>query len=67
LIAVVFDEAALERVQVVAVGETFNSRYMRILVGDREQKAAVCAPAVKQNGTGPALTMVAPLLGAGQA
>jgi hypothetical protein len=51
--------------QIPIGGESSGRDDFRALVGDREGEAAVHAPPVQQDGAGPALPVIAALLGAG--
>src|SRR5712692_9143244 len=61
------DERLLEGMQVVAIGrQALDGDDLGVLVGDGEGQAARDAPPIQQDGAGPALPVVAALLGAGE-
>src|SRR4030042_2287 len=66
LIAVLFDESLLDRVELVARGQAFD-RFHRLAVGaDGEIHAGVNRSSVEEDGTAAALAPVADSLGAGE-
>src|SRR5947199_10002433 len=63
---VLFDKRSLQWVQVLITGESLDRDDLGTLMCDGEGEATVHPPAIKQNGTGAALPMVAALLGTGE-
>src|SRR6266852_4169976 len=63
---VVFYKRSLQRVQVSIIGKPLDGDDLGILMRDGESKATVHAPAIKENGAGAALPVVAALLRAGE-
>jgi hypothetical protein len=66
LVAVVLDEGGLHRVQVVGRAQALDGGDLVAVVHDGQAQAAVDPPAVDHDRAGPALAVVAALLGAGQ-
>ncbi len=65
---VMVDERLLESMQVVAIGrQPLDGDDLGVLVRDSQGQAAIDASSVEQDGAGPALPVVAALLGAGEA
>jgi len=63
---VVFDKRSLQWVQVSIIGKPLDGDELGILMRDGESEATVHAPAIKQNGAGAALPVVAAFLRAGE-
>jgi hypothetical protein len=63
---VVFDKRSLQWVQILIIGESLDRDDLGTLMRDGESEATVYPPAIKQNGTGTALPMVAAFLGTGE-
>jgi hypothetical protein len=66
LIAVVFDEGRLHRMQVLGLAETFDGLDFVAFVHHRKREARIHAPTVDQHSTGAALAVVAALFRAGE-
>src|SRR5438045_8636962 len=64
--SVMFDKRSLQRVQVLMIGESLDCDDLGTLMRDSESEATVHPPAIKQNGTGAALSILTALLGTGQ-
>jgi len=63
---VVRDERPLEGMQGLAICKPLDGDDLGVLVRDGEREAAVYTPAIEQDGTGTALTVVAAFLGTGE-
>jgi hypothetical protein len=61
-----FDKRSLQRVQVLIAGDPLDRDDLGTLMCDGESEATVYSPAIKQNGTGPALPVVTALLWTGE-
>src|SRR4051794_33814052 len=66
LVAVVFDESGLHRVKAVGSTQSFDGCDLVALVHDGEGEARIDANPIHDHGAGPALTVVATLLRAGE-
>jgi hypothetical protein len=66
LVAIVFDERSLHRVQFVRGAQPFDGGDLRARVHHRQGQAGIDAAAVHQHRAGTALAVVAAFLGAGQ-
>src|SRR5581483_6694063 len=60
---IVFNESPLEGVQVPIIRQSLNRDDLRILMCNGEGEAAIYAPTIEQDGAGPALPVIATLLG----
>jgi hypothetical protein len=60
---VLINECLLNRVEGLAVCKTLNGRYFSTIDGSSEDHASVNPPAIQMNRAGPALAIVAALLG----
>ncbi|CUX62371.1 hypothetical protein AGR7C_pAt0214 [Agrobacterium deltaense Zutra 3/1] len=64
--AVILDERSLHRVQIAGLSETLDRRHFVAVVHHGQRKARVDAASTDHHRARPTLTVIAPLLGAGQ-
>src|SRR5262249_52747861 len=63
---IMLDEGLLQRGKRGSLRQTFDGRYPRAILHDRQREARIDAPAVEENGAGAALAVVAALFGPGK-